>query len=869
MIGSATLRIAVSAFFVAALFVCRLGFAQQMPGSDGPTIVPPHVKNNSSAAYPEQAIKDRFTGSATVTLVLEIDASGVMRNATVAEPQGHGFDEAAIAAAQKLAFEPATRDGRPMAAKIRFKYVFKAPAPRLVGRVATRATDRAISGAQVRVHDSSGADHTTTSSADGSWKIDEELPPGHIHVFVTAPNRLPTEAEEDLAPGEETTLTLRLASQEIAQPVDAGADADDDVEEITVHGQRPPREVTKRTLGKEEIEVIPGTNGDALRSLQNLPGVARPPPFSGALIVRGSAPGDTNIYIDGTVIPLVYHFGGLSSVIPTELIDKIDFYPGNFSTQFGRGMGGIVDVGLRAPRSDTVHAMAQLDFIDARVMAEGPIFNSGWNFLIAGRRSWFDLWLTPILTATGAEATIAPRYYDYQLELQRNIGKNSSFRFIFFGSDDALSIVSPTANSSNPTFGGDIGFHTSFWRFQARYENRITKNTELRATVGFGEDSIDGQFGANSLVTDTYPLSARLELSQKIGKMIIANVGIDGMYEPYSFNLQLPPPTAAGDPPGGPGQLPVQSVQSGSLFLPAAYAELEVTPFRNFRVIPGVRLDFDSATSDWDFAPRIVARYDLFHGFRKTTLKGGAGVFDQPPTPFQTDPKLGEVGLSSNRAIHYDVGVEQEFTRQIDMSVDGFYKSFQNIVEVGNPGPLGGPNSGSGFAYGVELLLRYKPDNHFFGWISYTLSRSERQTSPSQPLQLFEYDQTHILTILGSYKWGKGWRIGGRFRIVSGDLYTPTNAGAFDASVGEQLGVAAVPAYGQRLPLFWAFDIRADKTWTFRAWKREAKFSMYIDIQNLFNASDPQGLTYNFNYTQSAYINGLPILPIIGLRGEL
>jgi hypothetical protein len=284
-------------------------------------------------------------------------------------------------------------------------------------------------------------------------------------------------------------------------------------------------------------------------------------------------------------------------------------------------------------------------------------------------------------------------------------------------------------------------------------------------------------------------------------------------------------------------------------------------------VIPGFRLDFDSVTSKWDPAPRLVARYDIINGLRKTTLKGGAGLFDQPPTPLETDPKLGQMGLSSNRCAQYDVGVEQEFTRQIDVSLDGFYKSFSNLVESG-PIPPNVPNPGSGFAYGVELLLRYKPDNHFFGWISYTLSRSERQTSSTAPLSLFEYDQTHILTVLGSYKWGKGWRLGGRFRLVSGDLYTPTTAGAFDASVGSQLGVSAVPAYGSRLPLFWAFDIRVDKTWTFRAWKQMAKFSMYIDIQNLFNASDPQGLSYNYNFTQSAYINGLPILPSIGLRGE-
>ena len=68
--------------------------------------------------------------------------------------------------------------------------------------------------------------------------------------------------------------------------------------------------------------------------------------FSGQLVVRGSAPEDTTIFVEGVDVPLVYHFGGVSSVIPTELLEKIDFYPANYSSVYGRGMGGMVDVGL-------------------------------------------------------------------------------------------------------------------------------------------------------------------------------------------------------------------------------------------------------------------------------------------------------------------------------------------------------------------------------------------------------------------------------------------------------------------------------------------------------------------------------------------
>ena len=412
---------ALGSWALCALILClgRSASAQQVEGARAAEIVMPHLKTDPGAEYPTRALEDRVAATVTVVLLLDIDAAGAVTRATVATPQGHGFDEAAIAAAQKLAFDPARRDGTPIAARIKFQYLFTPPAPRLGGRVATQATDRPIAGADVTVRDSRGDEHTARTGPDGSWTL-PGLPIGHVHVLATAAGKRAGEADDELAAGEETRVTLRLAPEVVDVPpaADAGADAEV-VEEVSVKGERPPREVTKRTLGREEIQHVPGTNGDALLSLQNLPGVARPPPFSGALIVRGSAPQDTNVYIDGTVIPLVYHFGGLSSVVPSELLDKIDFYPGNFSAQYGRGMGGAVDVGIRDPKSDKLHGMAEVDLIDARVLAEAPIFDTGWSFLVAGRRSYFDLWLGPVLKAAGSNVTTAPRYYDYQAELER------------------------------------------------------------------------------------------------------------------------------------------------------------------------------------------------------------------------------------------------------------------------------------------------------------------------------------------------------------------------------------------------------------------------------------------------------------------
>ena len=180
------------------------------------------------------------------------------------------------------------------------------------------------------------------------------------------------------------------------------------------------------------------------------------------------------------------------------------------------------------------------------------------------------------------------------------------------------------------------------------------------------------------------------------------------------------------------------------------------------RLVPGLRLDYSSNSTTWDFAPRFIARQDLTTGFPRTTLKGGLGIFSQPPQPQETDPVFGQPGLKSNRATQYDVGVEQEITRHVEVSLEGYYKLLDNLVSAGYY------NEGHGRAYGLETLLRWKPDGRFFGWLAYTLSRSQRTQPPADVETLYQYDQTHILTVLGSYKLGRGWEFGARFRLVSG-----------------------------------------------------------------------------------------------------
>jgi TonB family protein len=854
-----------------------------------PVIVLPVLTHFEHAEYPPEAEKAGL--QADVVLKLTIDRNGTVTKAEATPPVGNGFDEAAQAAALKFTFTPATRDGVPVPVVISYKYSFtlSAPAPsaaplppprlgNLAGVVRLAESNTPLAGATVTFTLPDGTQQVVTTDEAGKWQI-PDLPPGHYQVHVESPGFQPVDNQEDVVVGEETNAVYRLA------PLATGI-------EITVQGERPPREVTRRTIERREIERIPGTSGDALRSLQSLPGVARPPGLAGLLIVRGSSPNDTQVYADGTLLPLIYHFGGLSSVVPTELLDKIDFYPGNFSAKYGRVQGGIVDVGLRSPDTQCLgdygvatdkkgcfHGLAQVDLIDARVMLQGPLPAKDWSFAVAGRRSWVDLWLKPVLESAGSNVTAAPVYYDYQAIVDH---KTSSSRFSLraYGSDDKFRIIVTDPAAQDPAFGGALSFGTSFYRAQMLYQTDLSPHVSLDSMVSVGKNVAGFSLGTFLFSLKTYPIYGRSEFGFKVAPGVKINAGLDFLVAPYEVIVRFPPPPRPGEPDPGPfaSRPPQESHEQSTAFRPAWYGEAELQPSSRLRIIPGVRVDYSRDTGHSDFSPRIVSRYDLVKGNNpedpdqhrlRTTLKAGAGVFYQPPEFQETNPVFGTPGLASNRAIHYSLGVEQEFTPHVELSLEGFYKDLtRQVARAPNSQGFAYNNYGSGSVIGLEALLKYKPDARFFGWIAYTLSRSVRRDAPDLPQYLFQYDQTHNLIILGSYRLGRGWEFGGRFRVVSGSLDTaslppPALPALYAADSAASVQLQGKP-FSTRLPMFHQLDLRVDKRWQFRTWR----FSSYLDIQNVYNNAAVEGLSYNYNYSKRSYQTGIPIIPSIGLRGE-
>ncbi|MFL5306713.1 MAG: TonB-dependent receptor domain-containing protein [Polyangia bacterium] len=871
-------------FVAGALALFAASFATPRASAESPApaavaLTPPQVTKFVAASRPDVTPVE----GAAVDLELTIDARGSLTDAKVVGPAGAALDAAALQAVRQFQFQPARRGDRPVAARIRYRYTFEAApvaaagplsgtdgqqgrpaaiAGRLEGRILRRADGLAVAAAIVTLlpdgDDGQGAPLSVLSSEDGAFAF-ADLAPGAYRVRVEADGFVVAAATETVAAGEATTLVYRLdvAGAKKPRQLDFGA---------TASIVAPPREVTKRTLSEDELLRAAGTRGDALRAVELLPGVARPPGLAGLLIIRGSAPDDSQAFFEGAPVDRIYHFGGLTSFTNPRLLDHIDLYPGNFSARFGRKIGGVIDVGVRDPRTDGYHAVADVNLIDASVLAEGPVGQRG-GFAFAAKRSYIDLWFKNVIPAEAVGVTAAPVYDDYQAYYTYRPESGGKLRFMLFGSGDEFVLNLKQPADGDPTLRGSFGQSTAFRRLQATWLRPLGGAVEQEVNVGAG--TLANHVNAGSSLgfgLDGYEEFLRAEWRAQLGPHAKLIAGIDA----YALQLDVtyvgPIAQAAEGNPANSG--PLSSLPTASFkgafrsARPAAYLEAVVQAGERLTLVPGVRADYFSEIGKGSVNPRLTARLKLGP---QTTLKGGAGLFSQPPQYGESVALVGNPGLGLEWAQHYGLGIEQAFGTRASLSVEGFYKRLSHL-EVNGAGPNGDPllvNGGRGRIYGLEVLAKLNPTARAFGFVSYTLSRSQRNDDGSG-WRLFDYDQTHILTATGGYRLGGHWDLGATFRLVTGSPHTPTTGSVYDANRDFY-----TPVFGAvnsaRDATFHQLSVRVERSWKFQHWALAA----YLDVQNAYNHRSQEGLQYSYDYRQSQPVQGLPILPTLGLRGEL
>ncbi len=844
------LRTRIAAFLFGTL-VATTAWAQPAP-------TPPSVATYVQAEYPQAAREAGREAAVDLEIVIGID--GLVRDARVLSPVGDGFDEAALAAVQKFVFTPATKDGQPIAARIQYRYTFTLEAPpvpapavvttgRIEGRLLSRAEGTPLAGVEVLVTGADAAIHRVTTDETGTFTL-SDLPAGTYHIEITALDHASFAQDENVVPGEAASVTYRLT------PTLGREDAGTFGAVATI--EAPTREITRRSIDAAEMTKIAGTRGDALRGVELLPGVARPPGPFGLLIVRGSAPTDSQVFLDGEPVQQLYHFGGLTSFISGSLLQRIDLYPGNFSTRYGRKIGGVVEVELRDPKTDRLRAEADINMIDAFALVEGPITDKT-SFAVAGRRSYVDAWIGPALEAANVGIAAVPVYYDWQAIAAYKPTSHDKLRLVAYANSDDLKVI--VANPSGMTTNRDhIGLGNSTNRIRGEWKH-TWPGVEQSISLAVGKRMYKAKLGVDiNIDGDVTDVLGRADWKAAISDRVELRWGLDVQNVISDIVYDAPQiRQVEGNPDKFARPEEVERTHYkgvGRFFRPAAYVETAMSPVPAIVLTAGVRVDRFNEISEWAVDPRFTARYT--HG--ATTFKGGVGRFSQPPEEGEALAGLGNPNLEAQHATHYGLGVDHQFTDRITLGVEGYYKDLQHMIAQRADGVR--DNSGTGRIYGLEVAGRWHPGGDFSGFLSYTLSRSER--NEGNQWRLFDYDQTHIFTLSGSYKLGHGWELGSTFRLVSGNPETPVIGSVYDADIDSYR-----PVYGEnnsaRNPLFHRLDLRVEKQFHVAG----HRCAGYLDLQNAYNRQNRESTAYNFDYSERADTPGLPLLPSLGIKGEL
>jgi hypothetical protein len=169
-----------------------------------------------------------------------------------------------------------------------------------------------------------------------------------------------------------------------------------------------------------------------------------------------------------------------------------------------------------------------------------------------------------------------------------------------------------------------------------------------------------------------------------------------------------------------------------------------------------------------------------------------------------------------------------------------------------------------GRMYGLEVMLKHDQGKRFFGWLAYSLSRSERCDPHTGKWSLFSKDETHNLQLVGSYRLPKFWEIGCRLRYVTGDPTTPITGIGYNEDYGSFYAL-----YGEknsaRMDPFFQLDVRVEKKFMFKNWI----LTWYLDVQDLsyFVYKSPEFYQHNYRYDQKSPIGAI-IYPALGLSAE-
>lgn len=676
------------------------------------------------------------------------------------------------------------------------------------------------------------------------------------------------------------------------------------LKEVQITSNRPRENVqstkmSEVSLSSRTLKQIPVALGevDVLKVLALLPGVKTSDEGASAMSVRGGARDQNLMLLDEATVYNASHLGNLFSVFNNDAIQNVEFYKGTMPAQYGGRLSSLIDIRMKDGNNKQFSGSGGIGTLSSRLTLEGPIVKNKGSFIISGRRAYIDL-LTKGLHALNDSIPKTP-YYFYDLNLKANYTINSKNRILVSGysGKDVFDQVSNENDYSN-TFKWGNYTGTLRWNYvpSSKVFSNLTLlvsnyNYDLGNRYTYDKGTKESKFNWDANLID-YSVKYDVGIYANENNMVRAgfissyhdfNPGkINGNVDTIKYNFKMPVNNALEH------GIYVSNEQKLTTKLTVNYG-LRYTLYQNIGAATVYKLNADYQTVDtvkygkgkiYNFyhslEPRIILTYSLSEnssvklGYNRTSQY--VHIASNSSTGSILDLWIGsDPNVKPQVADLFSAGYFRNFfNNKIEASVEVYYKNLQNQVEFRefatpqfNPRMDEDFRFGKGRAYGLELFIR-KPEGKFTGWISYTLSKTERKINDIQEKGWFlsSFDRTHDLSVVSMYNLSKRVSLSANFLLKTGNPFTsPALQYTYDGAV--------LPYYpkrnNDRMPLYHRLDFSL--TWRGkekpgRRYHSERVFSFF----DVYNRANPIAIYFktddnNQNITHAYKQNFLGFMP--------
>lgn len=613
--------------------------------------------------------------------------------------------------------------------------------------------------------------------------------------------------------------------------------------------------VSKRSKMKAEIMDIEGISKlpvllgekDILKTIQYLPGVNSQEGRSG-FSVRGGSPDQNLMLVDEAPVFNNSHLLGLFSTFNSDALRNVTVYKGNIPSQYGGRLSSVVDVKMKDGNNQGYHVNGGIGLISSRLSVEGPIQKGKSSFIISGRRTYLDLFLPP---QNGSKMKIY--FYDLNTKANFQINKNNSIYLSGYFGRDIL---------SHEDFRNNWGNITGTLRWNSIISSKLFSNTSLTYS---NYDYRTNAQNYNGEPTEVRPNIRNIGLKQDfthyVGLKHTLHYGLQASQ--YYFSTR---------------QLS-ESVKSDFLRTPRTMWESALYINDDFKLNDklfinyGLRLSMLSlqktneetnssavknlARNQINLEPRVMINYEFDKnnsvnlGYNRNTqniytLNNINGYLNNDLWMNVKKPQVAD---------QINLGYSRKFNNGYELNTDIFYKKMSNLVDYKDGVQIdildniekNIVDNGKGRAYGFEILAK-KTRGKLTGWLSYTLSKTERQNDAINGGDWYNasYDRTHNLSIVANYQLSQKWTLSGAFVYNTGNAATfPGGKYVIDGDTYLQYGKrnsSRIPA-SHRLDLNATYEPQNNKrfksSWSFGIYNVYARHNPYIiDFTNEYNGNN-------------------------------